>query len=370
MANAFPVRLPSIDALGAGGWTFNSFTLNQAGDQHEVIFQAHDAISIARLWFRYGVRAGVPPTYKLSVQGVDASGNPDGTIKGGGSPCSVTVTPPADTTWNSTGRWNTLDNAYTTTRGEWLAMVIKHDSGSIDASNCSSFSYDITGVGGLLAAPYVIGNDNGSRTRRNNGLPLLGYGTTSLAFGFPITAEANVNSIVSPAEYGNVFTLPSGWGTSCKIVGVRIVMSPPAASSITLNLYDGGNAGDTTVLQNVTIDGDFTASVNRPHIFMFDESTLSTLLFGNAYRISVAPAGAVPVTMRGFDVAANADLNAFPFGITNYSTTRSGGNWTDTNTRRFHIEPILEDITGGGGSGGSPRFALCGSGPSFRGAGT
>lgn len=352
MTDAFPYKMPWLDAMSIGGWSFNTFALNQTTDQVEFIFQAHDAISLARGAFRYGTRTGTPPTYIISIQGVDGSGNPDGTVKGGGSAVSKTFTPPADTTWNSLVKWQTFDNAYTTTRGEWLAMVIAYSSGSVDASNLSTFTVDTSNLGGLSASPYVISNNAGSRSRNNNGQPIFGYGTSGAAYGWPIQAEVAQN-FTSTSEYGNVFTFPAGWGTSFKIVGVRILGSPPTASSYTLNLYDGGAAGNTTVLQNVTVDGDYTASGNRPQIIYFDESTLSTLLFGNAYRLSLVGTGAVSSTIRGMDVAANGDLNAFGVGgINNYSSTRSGGNWTDTNTRRFHIEPIVADITGGGGSTG------------------
>src|SRR5438105_4685448 len=85
-----------------------SFALDQTTDQIEYIFQAAEAITITRLGFRYGTRTGTPPTYQVSLQGVDGTGVPDGTVKGGGSPASATFTPPADATWDATWRWVTL----------------------------------------------------------------------------------------------------------------------------------------------------------------------------------------------------------------------------------------------------------------------
>src|SRR5262245_6559267 len=105
---------------------FGTLALNQSTDTMEFIWDSYDnGLVISRLGFRYGTRTGTPPTYRISLQGVDGSGLPDGTIKGGGSPASATFTPPADTSWNSTWQWINLSNTYTTAnRGEKLATVI------------------------------------------------------------------------------------------------------------------------------------------------------------------------------------------------------------------------------------------------------
>lgn len=353
MTSAYPLRLSTIDGVASGGWTFANFALNQSTDQHEIIFQAHDAITLARLGVRYGARTGTPPTYKISLQGVNASGHPDGTIKGGGSPASKTFTPPADTTWNGLFKWFTLDNSYVTTRGEWLSLVVAYDSGTVDASNNSSFTYNLGVSGATPAMPYAISNDAGVRTFRNSGYAIFGYGTGSEAYGQPLEAEVNISSVTNPTEYANVFTVPT-WSTTYQCVGLRWLGNPPAGSTFTALLYDGGAAGSTTVLQSISVDGDYTANLNRQQITLFDEATLSTLNFGSAYRLSVRPDGATAMSFRGFDVSANGDFNAWPLGVGCYSSTRAGGNWTDTLTRRFLFEPILMDITASGGSGGGP----------------
>ncbi len=87
-------------------------------------FQCEKAATINGLGFRYGARAGTPPTYLISLQGVNGSGSPDGTVKGGGSPVSHAFTPPADTSWDASTRRQALDNNYTCTRGEFLAIVV------------------------------------------------------------------------------------------------------------------------------------------------------------------------------------------------------------------------------------------------------
>src|SRR5690349_18160435 len=60
--------------------------------------------------FRYGARTGTPVQHKTGLQTPDASGNPDGTYLGGGSPASGTFTPPADATWDGTWQWVALAN--------------------------------------------------------------------------------------------------------------------------------------------------------------------------------------------------------------------------------------------------------------------
>ena len=124
-----------------------------------------------------------------------------------------------------------------------------------------------------------------------------------------------------------------------------------------MKLYSGGDVGDTTVLQDVTWDSDWSSATSSADTWTiyFDESSLSTLTFGNTYRIALSTPDASNQTLQGFSVSAVADLDAFPLGQQFTLSTRAGGNWTDTATTRNFMEIILDDITkpsGGGGGGG------------------
>lgn len=327
-----------------------NFTLNQTTDQWEIIFQAVDAITITRLGFRQGTVTGTPPVYIISLQGVDASGNPDGTIKGGASPASVTFTPAgAD---NSTWLWKTLANAYTCARGEWLSIVITYSSGSVDSSNNCSFTIT-SAVSRTPGQPYGIQNDNGVRARQA-ATCCFGYGSSGTAYGQPTesTINSGFSSGTTPDEKATLLNIPSAWWNTYKIVGVVLYGTFAVSASYTVNLYD---TDGSTVLQNVTVDTDSDASAasSRQRTIYFDETTLSTLNAGSSYRLSVVP-GATSLTIGGMTMHASADLDAWPGGsaVAQGSTRKSAGAWTDDNKTRYGINPILADITAPTGGGG------------------
>jgi hypothetical protein len=334
---------------------FTTFTLDASTDAMEFIFQAPESIVITKLGFRYGARTGTPPTFKISLQGVDGSGNPDGTIKGGGSPASATFTPPASTAWDGTWQWVTLANSYTCARGELLALVIKFDSGTIDGSNNSSFTELVNAGSEAQGFPYAIQNNAGARTKRPL-LPVYGYASSTTAYGNPCEtaiAKAVFGSTDNPDEVGMTFNLPAGWGDTYKVVGVRFLISPNAGSTLDVTIYD---TDGSTVLQRVAYDTDHGTTSTAQYEILFDEATLSTLNFGSTYRVSVAPAGTI--TLYGLQVDAAADWDAWPGGQDfAYSTRVDAGAWTQDATKRLLLELILADVTEpAGGGGGSTRL--------------
>lgn len=329
--------------------SYTTFTLNESADAVEVVFMADEAATITKLGFRYGSRTGTPPTFKISLQGVTGAGVPDGTIKGGGSPASKTFTPPADTTWNSAWQWITLDNSYTCTRGELLALVIKYDSGTIDGSNNSSFTELINGGTVANALPYMIQNNNGTRTLRPL-LPVFGYASASKVFGCPSethVAQAIFGSSGTPDEIGTKFTVPGSGTFTVGAVEFFAAMNPGGTADVTLYDTDG-----TTVLQRVTIDTDASSSSSFARwVVPFDETTLSALTLGSTYTLSIAPSGTI--TVYGLEVDAAADWDAWPGGQDwVYRTRTDAGAWTDNTARRLFLAAHVKDVTSSGGGGG------------------
>jgi hypothetical protein len=287
---------------------------------------------------------------------VDASGNPDGTIKGGGSPASASFTPPASTAWDNTWQWVTLDNSYAAVRGERLAVVISYVSGTVDASNNSQYS--ISGDYWFPSAnhfPYVISNNAGTRSRGQR-TPCWGYGSSGTAYGWPSANKVArvLNSSTTPDEYGLRFLLDSGFGSTYQIIGARVGVQTGATADFKIILYDG-----TTVLQDVTVDSDYNNVATHMATWFFDETTLSALNFGSVYRLAIQPTTTANDTVYGFSVAANADLAAYAGGIEFYGSHRTdAGAWTDVNTERPFIVPILADwtVAASGGPVGSGRL--------------
>lgn len=336
---AIPQLIGHHTAVSASG-AFSTFSLDQNTDYVEIISQCIGVDTITHVGFRYGTRTGTPPTYIVSLQGVDASGLPDGTIKGGGSPASQTFTPPADATWNSTFQWVQLANSYACSRGEWLAIVIGHSSGTINGSNYSSFGVSLPGLPGSTSH-YAINNDNGSRTRFYG--PTFGFKSARQIYGFPIQASSNayVASNSTPDELGLSFRLPF----DAQIVGAEWSgTSPAAGTTYKIILYV-----DTVELASVTVDTDHQAGNSAGYQLMeafFTNAVLPLLKRKNRYRLTIQPQSTTGLNPSYWEVSAASDLAAFGGGTDWCYTSRTdAGAWTDTLTRVPLLFPILGDTS-------------------------
>lgn len=301
-------------------------------------------MTITRLGFRYGVRTGTPPTYKISLQGVDGSGNPDGVDKTG---ASTTFTPPADATIDGLWQWKTIGTPYACTRGEYLAIVIAYSSGTVDGSNNSSFTRSdnnrITAT--QVGLPYVIQNDNGVRTRPA-GNPCFGYSSSSLIYGRPEQSFTTytLTTGTTPDEVAVNFTIPASWVGSYQVEGAIVGCNLTAAKSVKMFLYTG-----TTVLQTGTHDTDATAVAGsiQHATFRFQDSALTTLAPGAVYRLAFQPQDAAGnEVFYGITQASSSEWQAYPVGTNVFVSTRTdAGAWSDDTATRLQCAIILKDIT-------------------------
>ena len=348
--------------------TYTNFALDASTDQLEWIFSwPFSGVSVTKVSVRYGARTGTPPTYIISLQGVDTTGIPDGVIVGGGTPCSTTFTPPASTAWNGLVQTFTFDNAYTPARGDRLALVIAYSTGTISGANNSSVSSTQSGFGSRWAFPYAIQNNAGTRTRIA-AMPAFMLGDpagTGLCYGiaYDANAETTYASDSTPDERAQDFEapwFPGNWA----VIGVRFVCRTPAASkSVLINLYD---TDFSTVLQSVTWDGDHASAAANATSYVeifFDEATLATLTAAGRYRIGFLPQEtAANFALAQMGGAALSQFEGLPLG---FQTFPSGGTALDGFTRtnagawsaatvRYLVEPIIGSIdTVTAGAGGT-----------------
>lgn len=347
---------------------FNNFSLDATTDKVAFAFQTSEAATITKIGFRYGARTGTPPTYIISIQGLSSTtANPDGTIKGGGTPASATFTPPADTTWNGTWQWVTLSNSYAAVRGEELSIVIEYSSGTVDASNFSSFTtttdcFDER-IGGF---PYAL-SSTGSYTAIATAQAVWGYQTSSRTFGFPVISitQTQYSSDSTPDEYGMAFTLPSGWGDTFKLKGVRFIGRTPATNkTITMSIYSGVTGA--ALLEAVTITRDKYATLGsgqRSHEWFFDKASLDTLSFGTEYVVSFTCGGtSTAFVLNTVDFQSSGDMDSIPLGTNAHLVTRTdaAANFTRDQTKRPMLELIIDDITEPAGGGGGLATSIFG----------
>lgn len=337
--------------------TFTNFAVDAATDGIGAALQAIDANPITHIGFRVGARVGTPPTYIVGLESqLGTTGFADGTYLGGGTPASATFTPPADTTWDGTWQWVALANAYTPTRGETIAPTIRYSSGTIDASNHTTFTNEVSNLneGVAHSFPVSLRLTAGTWTMRS-GAHSLGIRTASTRYGnviqnVYITRSASTVGLRQAIK----FTLPAGSGDTKKILGFRFIgsIASGAGKNPIAGLWDA-----TTVIQNVTLDSDRVDSPTTQfceYRIFFDEVTLTSLVFGTAYYLGleVADATAGGVLLNGIQLASADDIAAYAGGSDFIFSTWNGSAWADDATVRPMVEFILDDVTEPTGGGG------------------
>lgn len=346
-----------------GAITASTFALDESGDYLAFAFQCEEAATITKLDFRYGARTGTlqPPTYQIDLEGIDlTNGRPDGTVKSSTN-AKQTFLPPNDTTWDGTWRTNTLTSSYTCTRGEHLAAVIKYTSGTISATQSSTFGQywsNLTNIGGANAFPYALQHNNtGATFAKQDYVPLFAYESASKIYGYPGTDgdTTQFSSDSTPNEYALNFSLSSSFCSTFTLKGAQFVGRTDAATkTFKVLLYSGTSVIATVGPDSGAFDSDALVANSGYRAFrgLFTDTTLPTLTCGSTYRISLQPQEtASNVNLNSIIVNANSDLAAWPGGIGWYLSTRTGAGWTDVTTKRPLIDLIIGDWTAPSGGG-------------------
>lgn len=355
MADAFNQTIGSL-WIGEPGGAASNFAVDANNDGVGWHFQPDSADAITHLGFRYGARTGTPPTYSIRIESPDASGLPDGTDVGGGSPTAVTFTPPADASINGLWQWKALTNSYTPTRGQFLIATIRYSSGTIDGSNNSSFSTHFAGgFGNLTTYPPPLTLTAGTWAKfATAGRTSIGWRTAGGRFGFVSTGVYNTAIATTGHRQAMHMTLPAGHGDTFQVRGMQLVMTTPiAANAVKFGIWDAAG----TELQGIQLDSDFCASAasRRGIEINFDETTLATLSYGTKYYYGVEVVSSASIVLTGLQLQEADDRYGWPGGTDRGLSTWTGASWADTDTVIPIVVPKLADITEPTG-GGSPYF--------------
>jgi hypothetical protein len=316
------------------------------------VFQALNTDPITHLGYRYGARTGTPPTYRIGLQSVTGAGIPDGTILGGGTPASTTFTPPADATIDGLWRWHALANSYTPSRGQFLASCVEYSAGTVDASNFSSFTRQISSLRIASGIFYSGAMAAGTWAKTANSMAAFGWRTASGRYGVIWQSDYATNTAGTNGHRSAMqFTLPSGHGDTFKLLGIRCRCRVPASgNTFKLGLWDA-----SSLLQSTTLDSDQCSTINGGAgvEVMFSDATLATLSYGTKYYVGFEVTSSVGVGMYGIQLAEAADRVSYPYGDIRGLSTYNGATWTDDDTVMPMCDLIFDDITepaaGGGG---------------------
>jgi hypothetical protein len=201
--------------------------LDATSDEYAIAFRVQKAMTVDQLAITVDAVTG-SPTYQVSIQGVNAAnGDPDGTIKGGGSPASTQWAPTA------TGlQWITLDNSHTVSSGDSICIVIEDGTSGTNPDGSNYIDMGAMSVQIARATiPYeMTSTDTGATwTPVVQTLPAIAFrnsGTTNDVQGYPVelfnvlapTLYATASGEISAAK----FKLPASFGKRVKVGGVYL----------------------------------------------------------------------------------------------------------------------------------------------------
>lgn len=315
------------------------------------VTQAGTTNAITKMGFRYGARTGTPPTYIASLQSLNAStGAPSGTVLGGGSPASQTFTPPADTSWDGEYKEITFANSYTpASREEVIALVIEYSSGTIDGSNCSSFTRGMGGISGNSGLPYHLTNTSGTWTKLQTA-PVFSLYTASEVIGAPVKGKwTGAVSGAAGRRIGMYFTLPSGLATSYVLRGFQArVDIGTSGQTVIAGVWDSG--GTQQAITGAMDTDLFSEQVTESLVKILFASP-PTLSFGTKYYVGLESGGTSAINLIGIQLGSAADRAAYPLGTSRGGVSYNGSTWTEDDTVVPGLDLIIEDVTAPSGSG-------------------
>lgn len=325
-----------------------TFSLSTTSSEIAFMFQMHQTVTVTQVGIHFTSAAGA--TWRISIQGgTKSTGEPDGTIRESGN-CYVDASPGAGWTWHTLGASTTL------TRGEYYAVRVEHQSGTISGDTIASgfdwFSLD--------HPKALTSTDSGSNwTGDGDILPAFGLSDGTDRYFWPIDTISSLYDL-NPAAVDDAllqtFTLPAGWGSTYQIAGLLMGLGgrpPPNSTDFKFVLFDDADniiQGPTTVPTAYPGFSNYAAGWNR---YIFDDTTLDTLNFGDTYRIGPMSAGTDRTRfMFPIGFAAAADANAWTQELSAASCQikhwdDSASSMTDEFTDRIHnIALIIQNWTG------------------------
>lgn len=332
-----------VEATGSIG--INAFTLNESGDRFAYAINPPETITVEQCCFRQTARTGTPTSYRLGIQAIDAStGSPDGSYIQSG-----TFTP-----GSGTQNQCVTFTGVSVVKNSGRACVLQSESG-VDGSNNIAVASRASGF--TTIGENTVWTKDGAAAWVKPGAANYApgwYKTATRTYGYPVYNDSS-GFIPDGTEWAFRFILPSTACSTAKITGSRIATRMNSAANMVVKIYSGGGVGDTTAIHTSTINSRFIANADgaaRSALLPLDSPV--TVNCGEYYRISYsAPGGSSLLEVKGVLVPANADMEAFNVGGSEwYFSSRTTGNWTNQTDRALLATLVFGEITAPVGGGG------------------
>ena len=307
--------------------SLSTTTVTATNNRRAQIFEVAKSGTITHISVSLGAVTG-GQTIRVSLQTVGTDGFPTGTLYGGSG--AGTFTPVANSVNTAT-----LSTPATVASGTMVAVVVEWDA---TVGTSVTLNYMVLALGLPNAATYTtVWTKTGS-------LPLafsLRYSDSSeVGINIPVSSWSTItfNSGSTPNERGNMFRLPYG----ARISGLWLYGTMPAAP-FDIVLYDASN----TVLASKTYNSTYPGL----GIYQFQFDSPVDIAANTWYRATLKATSATNAALREAIFISREVMESLSGGSDFYSTSRTGsGAWTDTDTRRHILSPLLSGIDSGGGT--------------------
>lgn len=346
-----PIHWPGLfGQVGGGPALATVATIDAAGEYVAYVICAKESMTISHVGFRSGTATGSPEVI-CSIEGVDATGLPDGAATYGGSASASTVVA------SNTNPVIALGGAATITKGQVFCVKVAYSAGtSLILQNLGSVSQLFN-----TSLPYQVVN-TGTPTKGLVVMALFALGSSSTTFynvpGFlPISVYSaggfnNTNS----AKRGLKFTIPM----DCRAIGVRWYNSS-ASGNFNAVLYDNAGTPVEFGSTSTAFDGDHNAATANCAMHVYFDNA-ATLAAGDTYRLVIEPSSATNVNVSTWTIPTD-HISATPassYSVATY-TSFATATWTDSTTQLPLMDLIIDQVDDGAGGGGSSVIGMVGS---------
>lgn len=322
---------------------FSVGTLDAANEKQAFIFQIPDTGNCVGVSFStrtVSITAG-PLAFVVSLQTVDSSGNPTGTLYHANATANQNI---ADTDDNK--QFEVTFTSFAVTGGDVVAIVIAAPASGtfdVDIARGSNFPEHQLPYSALFTASW-------SRSINRAPVAAIKYddGYHYVPGMYPAEDITNVifNNTDTPDEIGAILQMPfpfrvyGGW--------LRI----DADNAFQVILYDGADVAQLTYTFQVGARG---AATRTTIIFNFGGSTFDVPKDTNV-RLVIKPTTSSDIRIEGINVVIADLLTGYQGGTAFHQTSRvDGGSWTELTTRMPFMGLLIkgvDDGVGGGGGGG------------------
>jgi hypothetical protein len=345
-----PIVWPGItgNLTGAPG-LFTTATVDAAGEYVSYAICAKESMTISHVGFRAGTATG-SPNIIVSIEGLDASGLPDGAATYGGSASAATLVA------SNTNPVIALGGSATITKGQTFCVKIAYSSGTSLVIQHSSMSVSFPVSNNL---PYrIVNTGTPTKAALTGECPTVALGSSSTTFyqvpGFLPIASATTNGFnnTNSAKRGLRFTIPM----NCRAIGLRFLNNNNAGN---YNAVLYSDAGSELSSSSTAFDGDHSNLSTQAYNTCYFDNTV-TLTAGTTYRIAIEPSSATNCNVSTVTLPSADYRGASPAGTTAHYTTFATASWTDSATDTLPLMDLVidqvDDGTGSGSGGGQRVF--------------